>query len=230
MARMGILAMFTLAVGFVSSPASAFVKGDANCDGSIGAADVAAIAAAVGRPVGACDRVDVDGSGAVDRSDIDDEIGIVFPPFEEFVASESDFECLTDWARVRRFRIDNKLGRLDEALAVAHGDAPLPYPPGTIIQLVPNEAMVKRGGNFDLDNANWEYFTIDPRDGTTRITQRGREEVKAEVAPIACFACHNAARSFDFICETDNGCIQLGLSEELIDAIQRADPRCAAAP
>ena len=70
------------------------------------------------------------------------------PGPEEFVAQASDFQCLTDWDKVRHFRITNRLGHLDEALAVAHGEQSVPYPIGTIIQLVPAEAMVKRGSSF----------------------------------------------------------------------------------
>jgi hypothetical protein len=147
------------------------------------------------------------------------------PENEQFVARASDFECLTSWDRVRRFRIANKLGHLGEALAVARGEAPLPYPPGTIIQLVPNEAMVKRGGGYDSANNDWEYFVIDPAGGANRIVQRGRSEVVNGRSP-PCFACHNAARAADFICETTNGCIELNLPGSAIDFLQENDPRC----
>jgi Dockerin type I domain len=207
-----------------STPAFA-TKGDTNCDGAIGAADILAIVSRLGGPPGDCTQADVNGDADVDSSDLSEELDIVFPPFEEFIAQEVDFECLTNWALVRHFRIANTLGHLDDALAVAHGDAPFPYPPGTIIQLIPNEAMVKRGGNYDLGNANWEYFIIDPRSGETKVTQRGRNEV-ANGNAIPCFACHSAARPVDFICESGNGCIELGLTEELILAIQERDPRC----
>ena len=46
----------------------------------------------------------------------------------EFVAEASDFQCLTSWTRVRHFRIANTVGYLDEALAVANGERPPPYP------------------------------------------------------------------------------------------------------
>ena len=146
------------------------------------------------------------------------------PGPEEFVAQASDFQCLTDWDKVRHFRITNRLGHLDEALAVAHGEQSVPYPIGTIIQLVPAEAMVKRGSSFDPENGNWEYFVIDASSGETKITQRGRQEV-VNVGP-PCFSCHSAARDFDFICENGHGCIKLPLTAELIDGLQSSDPRC----
>src|SRR5262245_55387444 len=80
------------------------------------------------------------------------------PAPEEFAAQASDFDCLLNWARVRNMRIANKLGHLEEALRFAE-DLPVggQFPVGTIVQLVPGEAMVKRGPDFDPENHNWEY-------------------------------------------------------------------------
>jgi hypothetical protein len=142
----------------------------------------------------------------------------------EFVAQPSDFECLTDWTHIRHFRITNKLGHLDEALAVAHGDMPPPYPVGTIIQLVPAEAMVKRGAGFFPAGDDWEFFVLAASPSGTQILKRGRDEV-FNIGP-PCFACHSAASHTDLICETTNGCVALGLTEQLINAIQDGDPRC----
>lgn len=144
---------------------------------------------------------------------------------EEFVATADDFECVTTWTRVRRFRIANPAGHLDTALAVARGELPPPYPVGTIIQLVPQEAMVKRGAGFYPDANDWEFFVINPTTAGTEIVQRGRAEVVNIGAP--CFACHSAAQATDFVCEIANGCMQLNLSEVLINALQDSDPRCA---
>jgi hypothetical protein len=148
------------------------------------------------------------------------------PSPEEFVAAASDFECLTDWTHIRHFRITNELGHLDDTLAVAHGTMPLPYPVGTIIQLVPTEAMVKRGGGFFPAGDDWGFFVLSPSSSGTEITKRGRDEV-VNVGP-PCFACHSAAVQKDLICETTNGCVALNLSEALINALQNGDPRCTA--
>lgn len=145
---------------------------------------------------------------------------------EEFVATTEDFDCLTEWTHVRHFRIANKLGHLDEALAVANGDAPPPYPVGTIIQLIPNEAVAKRGNGFFPVANDWEFFALTVSPAGTVIRQRGRDEV-VNIGP-PCFACHSAATQTDLVCETDNGCIALNLSEDLINALQQGDPRCAA--
>lgn len=146
------------------------------------------------------------------------------PTPEEFVAEASDFECLTNWTRVRHFRITNTRGHLDEALAVAHGDAPPPYPVGTIIQLVPMEAMAKRGAGFFPEADDWEFFVLSASAAGTQIVKRGRDEV-VNIGP-PCFACHSAASQKDLICENVNGCVALSLSEALINALQDHDPRC----
>jgi hypothetical protein len=146
---------------------------------------------------------------------------------EQFVAEPAHFECLTDWTRIRRFRIANPLGHLDEALAVARGEQPPPYPIGTIIQLFPGEAMVKRGGGFFPEGNDWEFFALAASPGGTEITKRGRGEVQ-NIGPLSCFACHRAAATNDFICESGRGCIELNLSEELIMRLQDGDPRCTA--
>jgi hypothetical protein len=147
-------------------------------------------------------------------------------PPEDFVASASDFECLQHWSRVRNIRLTNKLGHLDEALALAESpEAGKEYPVGTIIQLFPGEAMVKRGPDFDPDNHSWEYFELNVSAQGTEIRKRGRDEI-INMFGGQCFGCHEAARDFDFICEETHGCVKLPVSGEQIAVLQDHDPRC----
>lgn len=144
----------------------------------------------------------------------------------DFVAVASDFECILDWPAVRNIRLTNKLGRTGEALALAENPEPgKEFPVGTIIQLFPGEAMVKRGPDFDPDNNNWEYFELDVSSEGSVIRVRGRDDVINRFGG-QCFSCHAAARDFDFICEKERGCIPLPLTDELIEALQISDPRC----
>ncbi len=144
----------------------------------------------------------------------------------DFAAQASDFECLKSWTRVRNFRITNKLGRLEEALELARSPEPgRQYPVGTIIQLFPGEAMVKRGPDFDPENHNWEYFELSVSAEGTEINVRGRDDV-INMFGGQCFGCHEAARDFDFICEKDHGCVPLPVTSEVATALQDADPRC----
>jgi len=213
--------------------------GDCDGDGAISIDElITGVNIALGRDgLSSCPDFDVDHDGSVQISEL---LGAVRGSVEgcsapaptptampeEFVAEAADFECLTNWTRVRHFRITNTLGHLDEALAVAHGNELAPYPVGTIIQLVPGEAMVKRGAGFFPDGHDWEFFVLGASSQGTQIVKRGRDEVVNIGIP--CFACHNAAAQKDLICETANGCIALNLPEDLITRLQNTDPRCPA--
>ena len=59
------------------------------------------------------------------------------------------FRCITEMTHVRQFYVDNLLGNLDATLAVANSPTGGTYPPGSVIQLVPGEAMVKRHKGFN---------------------------------------------------------------------------------
>jgi hypothetical protein len=239
--RCALPILLLLAAAVVPAGGLEVCVGDCDGDGAIGVDEVlVGVNAALGlTPVSRCASFDTDGDGSVAINEL---LGAVrgaldgcrptdptpTPTPADFVASETDFTCLTQWERVRRFRIANPIGGLDAALAVARGEAPPPYPVGTIIQLVPQEAMVKRAPGFFPDAHDWEFFVLTPSTAGTQITQRGRGEVVNIGMP--CFTCHGAAPHTDFVCETGNGCVALGLTEELITAIQNADPRCAPAP
>lgn len=146
---------------------------------------------------------------------------------EDFEAQASDFECLKNWVKVRNIRLTNKLGHLDEATALAQNPQPgKEYPVGTIIQLFPGEAMVKRGGSWDPENHNWEYFELDVTKDGASVRRRGRDDVINRFGG-QCFGCHKAAIDFDFICEQDRGCVKLPITGEQIAPLQDADPRCS---
>ncbi len=148
------------------------------------------------------------------------------PAPTDFAATAEDFECLPDMARVRNLRIANSLGYLDEAIALAEDPQPgEQYPLGTILQLVPGEAMVKRGEDWDPDNNNWEYFELDVSPEGTSIRVRGREDAVNRFG-LQCLECHKAAQEFDFVCEKDHGCVELPFGQDVIDALQDGDPRC----
>jgi hypothetical protein len=149
---------------------------------------------------------------------------------EDFVAQAPDFVALTDMTPIRGFFIDNRLGHLDEAVAVANDPNGGVYPVGTIIQLVPQEAMVKRAPGFDATSNDWEFFALDVSPSGTAIVTRGGAEVINRFGGTSCSECHRKARpQFDFVCEQTNGCDPLPISNEVIAAVQRADPRPAAA-
>ena len=163
----------------------------------------------------------------------------------EFIAGETDFQCLTRWSTVpgHKTRIFNRNPRLlRHALKVLEKSKPgRRYPLGTIVELVPpvhvgtlvffGEAMVKRGGRFNRDGNGWEFFVLDDRvDGSTEIVRRGGPEVVNLGPP--CQTCHGAAKRFDLVCDVAHGCapLPLKLDAPTILSLQTHDVRCAVVP
>ncbi|MGZ4694434.1 MAG: hypothetical protein ACXWCM_01515 [Acidimicrobiales bacterium] len=146
---------------------------------------------------------------------------------EDLVMQATDFVSLRDMTAVRGFFVANRLGHLDEALAVANDPGGGTYPVGTVIQLVPQEAMVKRAPGFDAASDDWEFFSLDVSPAGTTILTRGGAEVVNRFGG-SCSSCHSAADpKFDFICEHDHGCDPLPIGDDVIRNIQQADPRPA---
>jgi hypothetical protein len=145
---------------------------------------------------------------------------------EDFAMQASDFKNLHDMTPVRGFFVDNELGHLDEALDVANdtegGGA---YPVGTVIQLIPQEAMVKRAPGFDADTNDWEFFALNVSAEGTEITTRGGDEVINQFGG-SCADCHSLAKpEFDFVCEKEHGCEPLPIGDDVIHSVQESDPR-----
>lgn len=145
---------------------------------------------------------------------------------EDLDMQPEDFVCILGWDKVRKFRITNLLGHLDEALAVANDPAGGVYPVGTVIQLIPDEAMVKRAIGFAPENADWEFFALETSvDGAT-IMARGTTDVVNGFGG-NCFDCHaKAAPQWDRLCEEGHGCDPLPFTAEQIEMVQQGDPRC----
>ncbi|MDH3200433.1 MAG: hypothetical protein OEM15_06015 [Myxococcales bacterium] len=139
--------------------------------------------------------------------------------------SEASFDCILEGTKVRKFYVKNLIGDLEGSLAVANGGADLPYPPGTLLQLVPQEAMVKREAGFSPVTGDWEFFFLEISSNGTTIAQRGKDEAENAFGG-NCFACHALAADNDFVCETDNGCDPLSVNDVVIEALQNGDARC----
>ncbi len=139
---------------------------------------------------------------------------------------EATFGCIRDMTPVRGFFVDNLRGDLDATLAVANSETGGTYPPGSLVQLVPTEAMVKRAPGFNPATRDWEFFELDVSADGTAIRARGFADVVNRFDG-NCFACHVKARpEWDMICEQDHGCDPIPLTPVLVRAIQKTDPRC----
>src|SRR5262249_8783803 len=101
------------------------------------------------------------------------------------------------------------------------------YPPGSVIQLIPTEAMVKHDKGFNAATHDWEFFELDVSKDGTQIRKRGTVDVVNRFGG-NCFGCHSAARpQWDLVCETDHGCAPLPVTRAMIGALQRTDPAAA---
>ena len=110
---------------------------------------------------------------------------------------------------------DYVLGRLDETLAVAQNPEGGAYPVGTVIQLIPTEAMVKRAPGFSPLTFDWEFFFLGVSASGTTIEARGTTEVVNGFGG-NCYDCHvKAEPQWDLVCETDHGCDPIPLGPEL---------------
>ncbi len=140
--------------------------------------------------------------------------------------SDTSFKCLSDMTRVRHFFVDNLQGGLEATIAVAEKGQGS-YPPGSVVQLVPAEAMVKRAKGFNAATNDWEFFELDVSEAGTSIRKRGFADVVNKFGG-NCFACHVKARpEFDMICETGHGCDPIPITRPMVAAIQKTDPRCS---
>jgi hypothetical protein len=142
--------------------------------------------------------------------------------------TDATFKCLTEMTPVRGFFVANLLGKLDDTLKVANSPSGGRYPPGSVIQLVPTEVMVKHREGFNPATNDWEFFELEVSPTASKIKVRGVTEVVNRFGG-NCFGCHAAAKpQWDLICEQDHGCKPLPIPTATIVAIQKADPRCKA--
>ena len=138
----------------------------------------------------------------------------------------NSFRCIRKMTPVRQFYLDNLQGNLDATLAAANSTTGAVYPPGSLLQLIPGEAMVKHDRGFNAETHDWEFFELDVSKDGTKIRKRGFADVVNRFGG-NCFVCHSAARpQWDLVCETDHGCAPLAVTHAMTRALQRTDPRC----
>jgi hypothetical protein len=139
----------------------------------------------------------------------------------------ASFASLKTMTPIRGFFVANLMGHLAATVAVADSTAGGTYPTGTLLQLVPQEAMVKHRAGWNPSTHDWEFFFLDVSASGTTIVHRGTTQVVNRFGG-NCASCHSAATAkFDFVCEHDHGCAPLPVSDAIIRAIQLADPRPA---
>ena len=139
--------------------------------------------------------------------------------------SESTFKCLSALAASGRFFVDNILGDLDATLSVANSSSGGNYPPGSLLTLVPDEAMIKHQEGWNPATNDWEFFLLGLSAEGTSILARGGAEVASPSG--SCFGCHQLARSdWDHVSDEEHGCAPIAFTLENIRDDQAMDPRC----
>jgi hypothetical protein len=140
--------------------------------------------------------------------------------------TESTFGCIRNMTPVRGFYVGNYFGNIDDTLKAANSATGGVYPPGSIVQLVPTEAMVKREIGFNPATKDWEFFELTVGPNTTAIRVRGATEVVNRFGG-NCLTCHAQAKpEWDMICEQTHGCAPIPVTPVMAKAIQNTDPRC----
>lgn len=147
----------------------------------------------------------------------------------KFKPDNKSFMCITDMKKVRHFYVDNLAGNLDKTVKVAtvgKGE----YPEGTVLQLIPNEVMIKQQKGYSSETNDWEFYYLDVDKSGSQIVSQGAAEVNNRLG-LNCFSCHSQAQTgFDFVCEQDHGCSPIPITRPMFTALQRSDPRCKDAP
>jgi hypothetical protein len=147
----------------------------------------------------------------------------------KFTVDDSSFKCMLEMTPVRHFYVDNLAGNLKDTVAVAQagkGD----YPEGSVLQLMPNEVMIKQAKGTSPATRDWEFFFIDVSPEGSKIYKRGFVDVNNRLN-LNCFTCHAKAEpQYDFVCETGHGCDPIPVTRAMFGALQRADPRCKNQP
>jgi hypothetical protein len=146
---------------------------------------------------------------------------------DDVVVTEKSFGCVLDLPKVRNTRIQNPdPEKLKEATRIFKDSVPdKEYPTGTILQLIPTEAMVKHDRAAFPNTHGWEFFALKvSADGTT-IVARGDKVLNTSLKK-PCLDCHRPAAKFDFVCEKGHGCAPVPLTDQKIAEMQAADPRC----
>lgn len=138
------------------------------------------------------------------------------------------FTCLTDMEKsaLGDYFVSNILGNNEATIAVANSATGGEFPVGSLISLVPSEAMIKHEAGWNEETGDWEFFELNVSAEGSEIITRGTTEVINQFGG-NCFGCHQlATEEWDLICGKDHGCAPLPIPRDTILAIQQGDARC----
>src|SRR3989442_13224581 len=147
---------------------------------------------------------------------------------QDVTVSEKSFGCIRDGTKIRNTYIKHAdPEKLKEAMRIFKNSVPdREYPVGTILQLVPFEAMVKHPREMFPNSNGWEFFALEVSEAGTQIRDRGDNVVNLLLgAP--CLTCHQPAARFDFVCEKGHACAPIPFDDQKISELRGADLRSA---
>ncbi len=146
---------------------------------------------------------------------------------DDVAITEKSFGCILELPKVRNTRIQNPdPEKLREAIRIFRDSVPnKEYPTGTVLQLIPTEAMVKHDRAAFPKTNGWEFFALKVSAGGTTILDRGDKVLNTSLKK-PCLDCHAPAAKFDLVCEKTHGCAPIPVTDQQIAAMQSADPRC----
>jgi hypothetical protein len=146
---------------------------------------------------------------------------------DDLVITAKSFGCVLDLPKVRNTRIQNPdPEKLQEAIRIFRDSvSDKEYPTGTVLQLIPTEAMVKHDRAAFPNTNGWEFFALKVSADGTVIQDRGDKVINTSLKK-PCLGCHSPAAKFDFVCEKKHGCAPIPVTDQQIAAMQAADPRC----
>ena len=77
----------------------------------------------------------------------------------KYKVDASQFKCITKLTSVKHFFVDNLAGNLAGTVDVATAGKGQ-FPEGSVLQLIPNEVMVKQQKGFSPGTNDWEFFAL----------------------------------------------------------------------
>jgi len=140
--------------------------------------------------------------------------------------TKDSFICLNEMHPIRGFFVTNIIGNIKDTITAAMKTDGAQYPPGSVVQLIPTEVMVKHHKGWNFATKDWEFFELEVSEQGSQIKVRGTTDVINKFGG-NCFECHQKAKpQWDLICEDNHGCDSLPIPSFIISMIQNNDPRC----
>ena len=99
---------------------------------------------------------------------------------DSLLITDKSFGCMLDMPKVRNTRTQNPdPEKLNEAIRIFKDSVPdKEYPTGTILQLIPTEAMVKHDRATFPNTNGWEFFALQVSAAGTTIQDSRRQSAQ----------------------------------------------------